>query len=109
MRRFSARSYALRRVHLAHIKPSCGARDFAKLAGLDTAAFEAPNIAMANKAQFSILAYQRRPGFWRAAISRKDGAVLTMNGVALKSVVTSEDFPSEEEAYTDAEKVIRMI
>jgi hypothetical protein len=32
-----------------------------------------------------------------------------MNGVALKSVVTSEDFPSEEEAYTDAEKVIRMI
>lgn len=66
-------------------------------------------MAMANKAQFSILAYQRRPGFWRAAISRNDGAVMTMNGITLKSFVTSEDFPSEEEAYTDAEKVIRMI
>lgn len=32
-----------------------------------------------------------------------------MNGVALKSFVTSEDFPSEDEAYTDAEKAIRLI
>jgi hypothetical protein len=64
---------------------------------------------MADQSQFSILTFQRRPGHWRAAISRKDRTAINMGGVMLKSFVTSEDFESEQEAEKSAQKAIRQI
>lgn len=64
---------------------------------------------MADQSQFSILTFQRRPGHWRAAITRKDGAYITMGGAMLKSFVTLEDCESEQEAEKAARKAIRKI
>jgi hypothetical protein len=78
-------------------------------ASLDKAASGAPSFTMANQLQFSILAYQRRPGTWRAAISRKDGAAIKMDGTALKSLITPDDCASEGEALAAAQKAIRLM
>jgi hypothetical protein len=64
---------------------------------------------MANQSAFSVLAYQRKPGSWRAAVSRKDGSPLKMNGDMLKSFVTPDDCQSEEEALKAAETAIRQL
>jgi hypothetical protein len=48
---------------------------------------------MANKVQFSILAPQRRLDPGEQQYPAKIAAVLTMNGIALKSFVTSEALP----------------
>jgi hypothetical protein len=76
---------------------------------LDKAVFGASESRMANKFQFSVLAYQRRPGSWRAAISRKDGGTIKVDGSILKSLVTPDDCVSENEAITAAEKAIRLM
>lgn len=64
---------------------------------------------MANQSDYSILTYQRHPGLWRAAVSRKDGAVLKMDGTHLKSFVTPEDCESEDEALKASRKAISQI
>jgi hypothetical protein len=64
---------------------------------------------MANRSEFSVFAYQRQPGYWRAAVTRKDGIPLKMSGDTLKSFITPNDCQSEEEALKEAEVAIRNI
>ena len=63
---------------------------------------------MADISQYSIVAYERKPGHWRAAIFPK---ALTENAVrgTVLSVVTPDDFASEAEAQFAAEKIIRKL
>ncbi len=64
---------------------------------------------MADITQFSIVTYERRPGYWRAAITplRRPGAVLA--GRTVFSLVTPDDFASEPEAKSAAEKLITRL
>jgi hypothetical protein len=64
---------------------------------------------MAQISEYSIIAYQRKPGSWRAAFVRK---VLTENvvrGETVLSSVTPVDYASEEEAMLAAEQAIRKL
>jgi hypothetical protein len=63
---------------------------------------------MANISEFSIVTYERKPGCWRAAISRK-GSAGTARGDRVRSVVTPDDCASESEAELAAQKVIRKL
>ena len=63
---------------------------------------------MADISEFSIVTYERKPGRWRAAITRKDGGM----GVGVdkvRSVVTPDDYASESEAELAAQKLIRRL
>jgi hypothetical protein len=63
---------------------------------------------MADISQYSIVTYERKPGHWRAAVFPK---ALTENAVrgTVLSVVTPDDFASEEEAQLAAEQAIRKV
>jgi hypothetical protein len=63
--------------------------------------------SMADISEFSIVTYERKPGRWRAAITRKDGGM----GVGVdkvRSVVTPDDYASESEAQLAAQKFIKL-
>ncbi len=62
---------------------------------------------MADLSQFSIVTYERRPGYWRAAITpiRRSGTVIP--GKTISSVVTPDDAASESAAKLAAEKIVR--
>jgi hypothetical protein len=64
---------------------------------------------LAEISQFSIVTYQRRPGYWRAAITpyRRSGDFIL--GKMTSSFVTPDDFPSEQDAKVAAEKIIRTL
>lgn len=64
---------------------------------------------MAEISQFSIVTYERRPGYWRAAITpyRQSGNFIL--GKMTSSVVTPDDFASEQDAKAAAEKIIRAL
>lgn len=64
---------------------------------------------LAELSQFSIVTYERRPGYWRAAITpyRQSGASIL--GKTTSSFVTPDDFASEPEAKLAAEKMIRKL
>ena len=61
---------------------------------------------MAALSLFSIVAYERKPGHWRAAITpiRRSGTVI--QGKTTSSIVTPDDFLSEADATFAAEKII---
>ena len=60
---------------------------------------------MADVSQFSIVTYERKPGHWRAAVTRK-----ARTGGAIDSAkVLSTDYASESEAKFAAEKLIRRL
>ena len=64
---------------------------------------------VAEISQFSIVTYERRPGYWRAAITpyrQSSGFIL---GKTTSSFVTPDDFASESEAKLAAEKIIRKL
>jgi hypothetical protein len=64
---------------------------------------------LADISQFSIVTYERRPGYWRAAITpyrQSSGFIL---GKTTSSFVTPDDFASESEAKLAAEKIIRKL
>lgn len=67
-----------------------------------------PEANLAEISQFSIVSYERRPGYWRAAITpyRQSGSIL---GKTTSSFVTPDDFASEAEAKLAAEKIIRKL
>jgi hypothetical protein len=50
---------------------------------------------MAIISEFSIVAYERKPGRWRAAITRKARAGSVVEGDKVRSVVTPDDYASE--------------
>jgi hypothetical protein len=64
---------------------------------------------MAHISEFMIVTYQRRPGCWRAAISRKDHAKTVTGSNTVLSFVTPDDYASEAEAKFTAEKIIRKL
>jgi hypothetical protein len=63
---------------------------------------------MANISEFSIVTYERKPGYWRAAITRKGGARIA-GGDKVRSIVTPDDHESESAAELAAEKLIRKL
>jgi hypothetical protein len=62
--------------------------------------------AMAALSLFSIVAYERKLGHWRAAITpiRRSGTVI--QGRTTSSIVTPDDFSPEADATFAAEKMI---
>ena len=65
---------------------------------------------MADKALFTTITYQRQPGLWRAAISRKDKAMISLDGAKAEgNVVTPIDCLTEVEAEKAAAEVIKRL
>ena len=64
---------------------------------------------MANSSEFSIVTYERKPGHWRAAITRKAHAGSFVQRDKVHSVVTPDDYASESEAQLAAERLIRKL
>ena len=62
---------------------------------------------MADIAEFSIVTYERKPGYWRAAITRKVHSGSVAGGDKVLSVVTPDDCASESDAQLAAQKLIR--
>ena len=64
---------------------------------------------MANISEFSIVTFERKPGHWRAAITRKVRDGIAVGGVKVRSIVTPDDYASELEANIAAEKLIKKL
>ena len=64
---------------------------------------------MADISKFSIVTYERKPGHWRAAITRKVRAGIVVGGDQVRSIVTPDEYASESEAQVAAEKLIRKL
>jgi hypothetical protein len=64
---------------------------------------------MADVSQFSIVTYERKPGHWRAAVTRKSRTGSVIDSAKVLSIVTPEDYASESEAKVAAEKLIRRL
>jgi hypothetical protein len=65
--------------------------------------------SMANISEFSIVACERKPGRWRAAITRKTRAGSVVEADKVRSVVTPDDYASESEAELAAQKLISKL
>jgi len=61
---------------------------------------------MADISKFSIVTYERKPGRWRAAITRKASSGDVVRGEEVRSVVTPDDDASEPDAELAARKLI---
>jgi hypothetical protein len=61
---------------------------------------------MADISEFSIVTYERKPGHWRAAITRKVRSGTVVQGDKVRSVVTPDDYASESDAQFAAQKLI---
>jgi hypothetical protein len=64
---------------------------------------------MAHISEYSIVTYERKPGYWRAAISSN---VLDRSGApgnTVHTTVTPDDSASESEAKFAAEQLIRKL
>ena len=61
---------------------------------------------MADVSQFSIVTYERRPGYWRAAITPHAHAGMSIKGKTTNSFVTPDDSASESEANFAAANLI---
>ena len=64
---------------------------------------------MADISKFSIVTYERKPGHWRGAITRKIRAGIVVGGDKVRSIVTPDDYASESEAQVAAETLIRKL
>jgi hypothetical protein len=64
---------------------------------------------MAELSHFSIVTYERRPGFWRAAITPVRQTATFIQGKTTSSFVTPDDFASESDAKFAAQKIIRKL
>jgi hypothetical protein len=65
--------------------------------------------SMADISEFSIITYERKPGCWRAAITRKGSVGNVVRGDKVRSVVTPDDYASESDAQFAAQKLIRKL
>jgi hypothetical protein len=63
---------------------------------------------LADISDFSIVTYERSPGNWRAAFTRRGGA-RTVIGKDVLSVVTPDDYPTELDAELAARKQIKNL
>jgi hypothetical protein len=64
---------------------------------------------LAEISQFSIVTYERRPGYWRAAITPHQRTGSFILGRTTSSFVTPDDSASESDARFAAEKIIRKL
>jgi hypothetical protein len=64
---------------------------------------------MAEILEYSIVTYERKPGHWRAAITRKTRARNVVDGAKVHSIVTPVDYASESDAQFAAQKLIRKL
>jgi hypothetical protein len=64
---------------------------------------------MAHISDYSIVTYERKPGHWRAAVTRKARTGRGIDGAKVLSIVTPDDYASESEAKVAAEKLIRRL
>jgi hypothetical protein len=64
---------------------------------------------MADKSQFSIVTYERRPGHWRAAVTPFAQSGSFIRGRTTSSIVTGDDSESETDAMRAAEKLIKSL
>jgi hypothetical protein len=64
---------------------------------------------MANISEYSIVAYHRKSGHWRAAVFRKIRSGILVNGAMVFSIVTPDDSASELEAEHEAERLISKL
>ncbi|THD52816.1 MAG: hypothetical protein E8A46_12275 [Bradyrhizobium sp.] len=62
---------------------------------------------MADISEYSIVTYERKPGHWRAAVTRKARTGNVVNGAQVHSIVTPDDCASESDAQLAAQKLIR--
>ncbi len=61
---------------------------------------------MADISEFSIVTYERKPGHWRAAIIRKIGSGMVVQGDKVRSV---DDYATESDAQFAAQRLIRRL
>jgi hypothetical protein len=61
---------------------------------------------MADPANFEVIAYQRKPGHWRASFTPKG---MTLSGLTIRSAVTADDYASEADAMKAATREIKLI
>ena len=61
---------------------------------------------MADPAKFEVIAYQRKPGHWRASFTPKG---MTVSGLTIRSAVTADDYASEADAIKAATREIKLI
>jgi hypothetical protein len=64
---------------------------------------------MADISQYSIVTYERRPGYWRAAITPIRRSGIFIPGKTISSVATPDDAGSESDAKFAAEKIVRKM
>jgi hypothetical protein len=64
---------------------------------------------MADVSQFEIVTYERKPGHWRAAVTRKARIGTVVDAAKVRSIVTPDDYASESDAKLAAEKLIRRL
>jgi hypothetical protein len=67
---------------------------------------------MADLAKFEIFTFQRKPGQWRASITRKDqrpGRTSAASGEEILSIVTPVDCASEDAAARVATEVVKKL
>jgi len=64
---------------------------------------------LAEISQFSIIAYERRPGVWRAAIMPVRRSGVSVLGKTTQSIVTPDDFDTESDAMLAAETIVRAL
>ncbi len=55
------------------------------------------------------MAYERRPGHWRAAVTPVRQSSTAIRGKTISSVVTPDDHASESDANLAAEKIVRKL
>jgi hypothetical protein len=63
---------------------------------------------MAQISDYSIVAYERKPGYWRASIARKIRS-RPVRGDQVLSTVTPDDYSTEAEARLAAEKLVKKL
>jgi hypothetical protein len=61
---------------------------------------------MADITQFSIVTYERRPGYWRAAITPLKHSGIVIRGKTVTSMITPDDYESEPDATFAARRMI---
>ena len=64
---------------------------------------------VADLSQYSIVTYERRPGYWRASITPVRQPGTPVRGSTISSIVTPDDSASEPDAQFAAEKMIRKM
>jgi hypothetical protein len=64
---------------------------------------------MADISRFSVVTFQRRPGYWRASVTPKVHGGTIIRGRTLLGFITEYDCASEQEAESAAHQAIKKL